>query len=62
MTHPYLADHLVTGRDRDVRAASARARLVALAKCCRPSRIAASVKALRQRLHPRGRATAACCA
>ena len=46
MTHPYLADHLVTGRDRDVRAASARARLVALATCCRPSRIAASVQAL----------------
>ena len=46
MTHPYLAEHLVAGRDRGVRAASARARLVALATCCRPSRIAASVQAL----------------
>ena len=62
MTDLYFAEHLIAERDRTVRAANARARLVELARCCKPSRIAATVSTLRQRLRPTTRHAAACCA
>lgn len=63
MTNPYFAEQLAVIRERDARVQSERARLVALARCCRPSEIAARLTGLRERISAlRARHTSACCA
>ena len=62
MTHPYFAERLIAEHDRTVRAASARARLIELARCCQPSRIAAALQAARRRTRAGTSGTAVCCA
>ena len=62
MTHPYFAERLIADHDRALRAASAKARILELARCCKPSRLAATLSVLRQRLQPTTDRAAACCA
>ena len=62
MTHPYFAEHLIAEQQRAVRAANTRARLIELARCCKPSRFAAKLTALRQTMRAKTTSTAACCA
>jgi hypothetical protein len=50
MTNPHLAEQLVAARERETRVRSERARLVALARCCRPSEIATRLVALLERI------------
>ena len=59
MTHPYFSQSIARERERAVRAGAARARLAAIATCCRPSRIAATLRMLRDRMTAR-RAVACC--
>ena len=60
MTHPYLASSVVKQRERDIRASAARARLVAIARCCHPSRIREAINVLRARIQ-RPTAAPLCC-
>lgn len=50
MTHPYVAEALVRDREREARATARRARLAALIACCRPSRLVAGMRRLRDTL------------
>ena len=60
MMHPYIAAGLAHERERELRTSPARARLVALANCCRPSRIKAITSRLAGRLPAAG--AEPCCA
>ena len=62
MTHSYFAEHLIADHERAVRAANARARLIELARCCKPSRIAATLGALRRRHQAKAAGAVVCCA
>lgn len=60
MLNPTLALTLAAQHERDLQQETAGRRLVALARCCRPSEVARALRALRDRWAPRQ--TAACCA
>jgi hypothetical protein len=59
MTHPYLAAGLAREHERDLRAAAARARLAAIANCCRPSRLLRAARTIGPRFE-RPSATPCC--
>jgi hypothetical protein len=61
MTNPMISQMLAADHRDRLTVAAARRRLVTLAGCCRPSRIATAVRALRARMTT-GRRPAACCA
>ena len=57
MTHPLAAEYHLREHERQVRSLAMSARLIELAKCCKPSRVAAALTRLRDRL----RLTEPCC-
>jgi hypothetical protein len=61
MTNPVISQLIAADHHRRRTADAAHRRLIAVATCCRPSRILASVRALRGRLAV-GQAPAVCCA
>ena len=64
MTTPYVAEMLLAERTRELRREAAAARMVALARCCRPStwsRAAGRMAAVAAHLRPTGRSQTACC-
>lgn len=61
MINPYVAKALAAEHHNDMIKAAQRHRLIALARCCKPSNIAAAARTLRSRLTRPG-ATKQCCA
>jgi hypothetical protein len=53
MSDPYFAESIRREHEHDVRVHAARARLVAIVRCCRPSRLASGLRALRARMTAR---------
>jgi hypothetical protein len=61
MTHPDISQLIAMDYHHRLAADASRRRLIAIATCCRPSRLIAAARALRFRLSAGGR-PAACCA
>jgi hypothetical protein len=49
MTHPFFAAEYIKQHERELRTATARSRLIALAQCCKPSRLATLARTIRTR-------------
>jgi len=58
MSHHIAPEYYLRERAREVRAQAMTARLIELARCCKPSRVKAAVQRVRDRLSP----AAPCCA
>jgi hypothetical protein len=53
MPQPYFAESIRRDHEHTVQAHAARARLAAIVRCCRPSRLVAGLRALRARVTTR---------
>jgi hypothetical protein len=60
MTHPDMTTAVAREYARDLYSSAARSRLVAIARCCQPSRLKLLIAAVRDRLAPSAQ-PAACC-
>jgi len=58
MSYPYSPEAMLREHNRDVKSRAMHARLVELARCCKPSRLAAFAARVRARFQP----AAPCCA